>query len=273
MELKFSKYQGTGNDFVIIDGIANPELNINELESQIAFLCDRRFGIGADGLIIIQDHEEFDFEMVYYNSDGNESSMCGNGGRCIVHFAYSKSYISEDCKFMAIDGLHLAKASTQDIALQMKEVNDVKITEAGFVLDTGSPHYVYLSEIPTDEEFIKTAKKIRFGQVFKEQGINVNCLEQKGGKEIAVLTYERGVEDITFSCGTGVVAAAIAQAISTEQAGNFSYKVSTKGGFLKVEGRRDEGRFKDLWLIGPAAHVYDGVVNLQNAHPDFPKLH
>ncbi len=273
MKLKFSKYQGTGNDFIILDRFSDTSNDFDFLEEEIALLCDRRFGIGADGLIIIQKHPDYDFEMIYYNSDGNVSSMCGNGGRCIVHYAFSKSYVGKNCRFLAIDGEHKAKASADEISLQMKDVETVKRDGSAYVLDTGSPHYVYLSKIPEDKEFIAYAKEVRYGEIYHTKGINVNCLEKTGDDVLEVLTYERGVEDITFSCGTGVVAAAITQSIYEKQKENFNYKILTKGGALKVSGNISEGKFHDIWLIGPAMHVYEGLFNLQKKHQDFPKLH
>jgi len=273
MELKFSKYHGTGNDFILVDGIADKELNRELLEMHVENLCDRRFGIGADGLIIIVPHDDYDFEMIYYNSDGKQSSMCGNGGRCIVHFAFSKSYIGEECRFLAIDGPHLAKASMEEIALQMKDVQEIKQDGQAYVLDTGSPHYIYLEDIPGDEAFVKHAKEIRYGEKYGVAGINVNCVQVGADNTIAVLTYERGVEDITYSCGTGVVAAAIAHNNARGGTKDFETKIQTRGGTLFVQGVQNEKGYTDIWLKGPATPVFDGSISLQNAHPNFPKLH
>ncbi len=273
MELKFSKYQGTGNDFVIVDAIAETKLNLELLSHSVAKMCDRRFGIGADGLIIIKQHKDYDFEMIYYNSDGKLSSMCGNGGRCIVHFAYSKSYIQERCRFLAVDGEHIAVASNTEVDLKMSDVSTVSKDGSAYVLDTGSPHYVFKSEIPKDEDFIHEARQIRYGEKYGAKGINVNCIELNEEGDLYVLTYERGVEDITYSCGTGVVAATIAHAIESGDEKDFQSSIITKGGRLSVRGKKSIRGFEELWLRGPARLVFEGTVTLQSAHLDFPKLH
>jgi diaminopimelate epimerase len=258
--IKFSKYHGTGNDFIMID---NRPLRAKLSQAEIAHICHRRFGIGADGLILLQNHTESDFEMVYYNSDGNPSSMCGNGGRCIGAFAAELGIESPSgpLKFMAVDGLHevvLEESIKQGyrVNLKMQDVNDVVLRESYAILNTGSPHFVVRSTDVDRIDIIKQAHAIRFSDQFKEKGINVNFIQQVD-KDIKVRTYERGVEDETWSCGTGVVASAIASFLFT---GNSPAHIHTKGGLLQVSFQtEDKKQFTDVHLIGPAVKVFEGT--------------
>jgi diaminopimelate epimerase len=262
--IKFSKYQGTGNDFILIDN--RPRL-AKLSQAEIAHLCHRRFGIGADGLILLQNHPEADFEMVYYNSDGNPSSMCGNGGRCISAFAAEIGIESPTgvLKFMAVDGMHEAvleqKLGSQNslggyqVNLKMQDVKDVVLRESYAILNTGSPHFVIRVNDVDKVDIIKQAHAVRYSDQFKEKGINVNFLQQVD-KIISVRTYERGVEDETYSCGTGVVACAITSFLFT---GNPPAHIKTKGGLLHVTFKTDDKlHFSDIHLIGPAVKVYEG---------------
>lgn len=259
--IKFSKYHGTGNDFILID---NRPLRAKLTQSEIAHICHRRFGIGADGLILLQNHVDCDFEMIYYNSDGNPSSMCGNGGRCITAFAAELGIESQTgpLKFMAVDGLHEAVLEEQikngyRVNLKMQDVNDVVLRESYAVLNTGSPHFVLKVADVDRIEFIKQAHAIRYSDQFKEKGINVNFI-QPVDKDIKVRTYERGVEDETWSCGTGVVAAAIASFLFT---GNPPAHIHTKGGLLNVSFETEDKKFfADVHLIGPAVKVFEGTI-------------
>jgi len=188
-------------------------------------------------------------------------------------YAFSKSYIGSSCTFLAIDGLHKAKATMTEVSLQMQDVSKVVRDGDAYVLNTGSPHYVYIATHPSDGDFIDMAKKIRYGHTYGDEGINVNCLQKNEAEEFSVLTYERGVEDITYSCGTGVVASAIANNMSGNNEGDFRSEISTRGGTLYVEGISTDGIYKDLWLIGPAVHIFNGTITLQNTNPSLPKLH
>lgn len=255
--MEFSKYHGAGNDFIIVDGIREP---IHLTEKQLAYLCDRRFGIGADGLIIIRKHTSFDFEMVYYNSDGKPGSMCGNGARCIVKFAFNKSYIHEGSRFLAADGAHEAKVLPEGlISVHMKDVTEIETQENAYFLNTGSPHYIkFVDQLASFNVFLE-GRLIRNSPPFKEQGTNVNFLEWQG-KSLFVRTYERGVEDETLSCGTGVTAAAlVAGSLKSKKIEN-SIDVITKGGKLTVNYTREEAGFSNIWLEGPAVHVYTGKI-------------
>lgn len=257
MTLTFYKYQGTGNDFVIIDNRQNI-FDKNDTK-RVKFLCDRRFGIGADGLILLENHPEADFKMVYYNADGNESTMCGNGGRCIVAFAEFLGIFKNTTTFYAIDGLHHAKIEDGFVHLQMKDVTTIKHFATHQFLDTGSPHHVqFVDDLKTFN--VKTeGEKIRFGSPYNQTGSNVNFVEKINENTFAVRTYERGVEDETLSCGTGVTAVAIAMYDSGESTSN-TINLNVEGGQLKVSFDKVEDTYKNVMLIGPATQVFKGEI-------------
>ncbi len=278
MKIIFHKYHGTGNDFIITD---NRKLKVKLNTKQIALLCHRRFGIGADGLMLLQNKKGFDFQMVYFNSDGNESSFCGNGSRCIVAFAKELGMIKKsETTFIATDGIHTAKISLQPlkagnihVSIKMRDVRNIEVVSdssispkggdgGGLLLNTGSPHYVRFTEGVKTAEIISEAKKIRYSDRFSKEGVNVNFAE-KNGKGIFVRTYERGVEDETLSCGTGVTACALASSVKGISTAENSCKISTLGGELTVRFHRGKGNsFSDIWLEGPATFVFKGEVNL-----------
>ncbi|MCW3120480.1 MAG: diaminopimelate epimerase [Chitinophagaceae bacterium] len=261
MEIKFYKYQGTGNDFVILDNRKKeyPFLNTAAIHS----LCDRRYGIGGDGLMLLNEKNGYDFEMKYYNADGGESSMCGNGGRCLVKFAYNLGIHRSVYKFLASDGEHEAEIDTDEtVSLKMKDVDYVKKFKGDHLLNTGSPHYVKMVNDVMNFDVYKKGYEIRYSKDFEKEGINVNFVEQLSEEDkIIVRTYERGVEDETFSCGTGVTAAAL---ICYHNENGFNeVEVKTLGGALSVEyDRVDEGRYANIWLSGPAEKVFEGVIRL-----------
>ncbi len=251
--LHFSKYQGTGNDFIIVDNTYN---NIQINSELIKKLCDRRFGIGADGLMLLEQHDTLDFRMIYFNSDGLESTMCGNGGRCITAFAHDTGLTGSNCSFEAIDGIHQAHINDHIINLKMNDVNEIRQSENDYFVDSGSPHYVkFVKDIQTID-VRKEGRKIRYSPAYTEEGINVNFVEFSA-EGLFVRTYERGVEDETFSCGTGVIASAICAHIANKQQGT-NYTVNTKGGELNVRFQTDGYRFYDIWLSGPAEFVFKG---------------
>jgi diaminopimelate epimerase len=254
----FSKYQGTGNDFVIIDQFNS---QVDFTNDQLRFLCNRRFGIGADGVMLLRPSETADFEMVYYNSDGNISSMCGNGGRCLIHFAYSKGYIKEKATFEAIDGLHDGEIDKSGIvSLHMNDVKEIDPYGNALLLDTGSPHYVRFEQEVETLDIVQEGRLVRYNNDFNSEGINVNLVELcRDG--IYVRTYERGVEDETLSCGTGVTASVIAAAVAGMIEGE-ECNVGTKGGSLRVKYQRNGNEFSDIWLIGPATFVFSGEIKL-----------
>ena len=260
MRVQFYKYQGTGNDFIILDNRKN---EYNELtNNQIRFLCDRHMGIGADGLMMLNEKEGYDFEMKYYNADGNEGSMCGNGGRCLVKFAYHLGIHKNAYLFSATDGDHEAEIDLDGaVSLKMKDVKEIKPFQNDFILNTGSPHYVKMVENMDKVHVVNEGRTIRNSEPFKKEGINVNFVQHKSDDEIGVYTYERGVEDETLSCGTGVTAAALT--CFHNENGFNDVVVHTKGGKLNVEYDRDnDGSFKNIWLTGPAEKVFEGSIEL-----------
>jgi len=249
MLINFYKYQETGNDFIILDA---REQNIQLTEEQIRLLCHRRFGIGADGLMIYLNKEGYDFEMKYYNADGRDGSMCGNGGRCIVKFAYSLGLHKELYHFIAADGEHEAEIDLNGwIRLKMNDVSKVNSDGTEYILDTGSPHLVkYVNDLE-DYRVTDEGKEIRYNETFKEEGINVNFVETINDHTIFVRTYERGVEAETWSCGTGVTASALISAHN--ETGFNQVDVQTLGGKLSVEYERlSDTHFKNIGLCGPA---------------------
>jgi diaminopimelate epimerase len=262
MKIPFHKYQGTGNDFVIIDQREKQYLKRTD-QTLIERLCDRRFGIGADGLMLLQNKDDFDFEMVYFNSDGRESSMCGNGGRCLTAFAHSLGVFSRECRFWAIDGAHDALVR-EDGWVELKMI-DVKQIERGsdfFYLDTGSPHYVTFTDSLHELDVFQAGRAIRYSDRFRAEGTNVNFVQPEA-EGISVATYERGVEGETLSCGTGVTAAAIAYHL---QSGNGVERVpiKVKGGQLEVRFRAEPDGFRQIWLCGPAEMVFTGAIDPSN---------
>jgi diaminopimelate epimerase len=260
MKISFYKYQGTGNDFILVD---NRSKTLTFTTEQVAALCHRRFGIGADGLILLEPEPGLDFKMVYFNSDGNESSMCGNGGRCIVAFAKHLGIISKEARFLAIDGIHEATVDENEIvSLKMQDVKQVEAGGDYYYLNTGSPHYVKVVKDVERMDVVAEGKKIRNSARFLEEGTNVNFIE-KNDEHLFVRTYERGVEDETFSCGTGVTAAALVAAIAGMSTGKNSCSVKTKGGLLDVTFEKVlEQNFYNIWLKGPAVLVYTGTVEV-----------
>jgi diaminopimelate epimerase len=256
--LPFRKYQGAGNDFVLIDQRRVAYVEATDT-ARIAQICDRRFGVGADGLILLEpptaaDH---DFTMTYFNADGRPSSMCGNGGRCIVAFANSIGAAAADCRFRAVDGLHEARLTAPNwVELKMIDVKNVEQGNDYWLLDTGSPHFVVFVEDIDDIDVYENGREIRFSERFRAAGVNVNFVEILPSGELFVATYERGVEAETLACGTGVTAAALAYFLKTGSSQNVGIK--TKGGNLGVRFRHQADGFSDVWLSGGATEVFEG---------------
>lgn len=275
MTIPFYKYQGTGNDFILIDQRQKTYLKKTDTPL-IHRLCDRRFGVGADGVMFLENKDGYDFEMVYFNADGSESSMCGNGGRCLTAFAHSLGVFKDKCRFWAIDGEHEAvvkKAPTSAplgkslwVELKMIDVKNIEIGNDYFLMNTGSPHYVVFVEDLTDIDVYENGRAIRYSERFAKEGVNVNFVEiqtqdpTKQGIEVA--TYERGVEDETFSCGTGVTAAALA--FHLKKGASHSVPITTKGGQLAVKFQKNTegGTFENIWLCGPATQVFKGTIKI-----------
>ncbi len=259
MNIPFTKYQGTGNDFVLIDQREKTYIAHTAVDS-IVRICDRKFGIGADGLILLENHPIHDYEMVYFNADGKTSSMCGNGGRCITAFAHQIGAAGIENTFLAIDGPHISKFNKDNtVSLKMGNVDQVIEGEDYYIIDTGSPHYIIFVEDIDDIDVKSQGEAIRYSEEFKEQGINVNFVEIQND-QLHVATYERGVEDETLSCGTGVTAAAIAYyRYAKKEAGDILIKIKTKGGDLTVSFTvAKEGSYTNIWLNGKATKVFSG---------------
>lgn len=258
--IEFFKYQGTGNDFVMIDdrsesfGLENHIL--------IANLCHRKFGIGADGLILIRNHREVDFEMIYYNADGRLTSLCGNGSRCAVQFAHKLGMITNHCSFTTVEGILEAKIENEQVHLKMPDVNNIKSYEHHYFLNTGSPHHICIVDDIENYDVINQGRKIRYGAPYYEEGANVNFVKPISDDRIFVRTYERGVEDETLSCGTGATAAALVHGLKGAES---PIKVETLGGDLQISFEREVGNnFKNIHLIGPATLVFSGTISIDN---------
>jgi len=251
----FVKYQGTGNDFILIDGRNNSQNSFTE--QQIISMCDRRFGIGADGLIILQNKPRYDFLMDFYNSDGKPGSMCGNGGRCITAFAHDLGIIKQKTSFWAPDGKHQAIFNSHAaISLQMNDVNQIEHHEKGLFLNTGSPHLVIIKENDAKFDPYEDGKSIRYSEKYRSEGTNVNFV-QFYDRFITVSTYERGVENVTLSCGTGTVASAISAFLTKNMLSPVTVK--TKGGQLTVKFiPSGKEKYTGIWLEGPAYKTFEG---------------
>lgn len=254
--MEFFKYQGTGNDFVMVD---NRNLQFPKDRILIEKCCDRRFGIGGDGLILLENHPTLDFKMIYYNSDGRESSMCGNGGRCIIAFANFLEIFKTKTKFEAIDGLHEGEIKNGLVKLKMSDVAEIKKIEGDFELNTGSPHYIKMVENVENFDVFTNGSAIRNSERYKAEGINVNFVQKIAADQIFVRTFERGVEDETFSCGTGVTAAAL---VMLKNSDLDAVNIKTLGGNLKITAVKDGESFKNIWLEGPAQQVFKGKIKL-----------
>ena len=257
-KIDFFKYQGTGNDFIMIDD--RTESFDLENHEMIARLCHRKFGIGADGLILIRNHKEDDFEMIHYNADGHLTSLCGNGSRCVVMFASQLGIVQSECRFMTVEGILEARIDGGLVHLKMPDVMDVESHESHYFLNTGSPHHICFVEDIENHDVFHQGRTIRYGPPYNKEGANVNFVKQITGNRIFVRTYERGVEDETLSCGTGVTAAAIIQGI---KGSTSPIKVKTLGGDLEISFEKDSDKaFKNIYLIGPAIKVFGGSVTI-----------
>ena len=258
MTMTFHKYQGTGNDFIIIDNrnYIFPKKN----SSLIASLCDRHFGIGADGLILLEDHKTVDFSMIYFNADGHESSMCGNGGRCIVAFAKELKLFKKTTTFYAIDGIHSAEINSDKVSLKMINVHDILVSKEFIFTNTGSPHHIEMVENLDDISVIEKARTI-IDSLYSSEGCNINFVEQLDHQTFKVRTYERGVEDETLACGTGATAVAIAMYKIGKSDSNH-IKLDVLGGYLEVQFIAKDESYTDIFLSGPAQLVFKGTLNL-----------
>jgi diaminopimelate epimerase len=268
MPIPFTKYHGAGNDFIMIDQREKTWIQRTD-KTLVAQMCHRRFGIGGDGLILLQHHEVYGVEMVYFNSDGGESTLCGNGGRCFTAFAKHLRLTQEKFRFLAIDGPHEAvippaidgQPGLDWVELHMNDVTNIeRLSDTVFVLNTGSPHYISFVSGLQEKDMVAEGRAIRYSDRFKDKGINVNLVASSTNDSLSIRTYERGVEDETLACGTGVTAAAIAYSLRNGLQGNQYIPVSALGGDLGVRlFATDQGKFTDIWLCGPAQKVYEGL--------------
>lgn len=260
MAISFCKYQGNGNDFIVIDNRNNDFPDDDH--AYIRALCDRNFGIGADGLMLLENSAGFDFHMRYFNSDGREGSMCGNGGRCMIHFASELGLFEQTVIFSGIDGPHEGRMENNGIVhLKMQDVNHITRDGAAYIINTGSPHYILFTVNLDEIDVFRKGSEIRHSPSYREHGINVNFVEEADGI-LHIRTYERGVERETHACGTGSVAAAIALSLRKKVEIN-STMVRTRGGILEVSFRQSgEYSFTDIWLSGPAQKVFEGVTGI-----------
>ncbi len=256
--LSFYKYHGTGNDFILVED-ASGSWEMALQKSQIASLCNRHFGIGADGLMLLQKTGGYDFRMVYYNADGRESTFCGNGSRCMMAFAHHLGWIGEEAYFVAADGDHEARIDHEGrISVHMRSVLSIEREGNDFIINSGSPHYIRFVKDVEHMDLNTVAHSIRCSDPWKVEGINVN-LVQEVDDMLLIRTYERGVEDETLSCGTGVTAAAIAWASLSGRKGLNKVEVQTKGGMLDVHWEAGSFGYRDIWLTGPAKQVFSGI--------------
>lgn len=259
MKLEFFKYQGAGNDFIILDN--RKETFPADNYTLIQKLCDRKFGIGADGLMLLDTSDHVDFKMAYYNADGNPGSMCGNGGRCIVSFAESLGIFESQTKFEALNELYEATTEEDQVSLKMVNVDEIETFADHVFLDTGSPHHVTFVENLADYNVVDEGKKIRYGAPYYESGTNVNFVEKLNDNTFSVRTYERGVENETLSCGTGVTAVALAS-FHLNKTSEKKIHIETPGGKLNIAFDLDNDTYKDIILTGPATFVFKGIIDI-----------
>lgn len=259
MKLEFFKYQGAGNDFVIIDN--RNDFFPKENAKLVKKICDRRFGVGADGMMLLEEVEGFDFRMVYFNADGFPGSMCGNGGRCLVSFAHSLELFDQETSFQANGERYTARMANGQVSLQMLDVDQLKASDGHVFLDTGSPHHVQFEKNVKELDVFARGRKIRYGDPYNEAGTNVNFVEQVDEQTFKVRTYERGVENETLSCGTGVTAVALASYHLGKTRSN-RLQIQTEGGDLRVDFTVENGKFSNVILTGPATFVYKGNIEV-----------
>lgn len=258
MDIPFYKYQGTGNDFIVIDNREQwfPADDVGLIKT----MCNRRFGIGSDGLILIESDTNHitDFIMKFVNPDGSKS-FCGNGSRSALHFARSLQMIGDECIFKAFDGEHKGRFENDQVFVSIRPVLEILRQGDDFFIDTGSPHYIRFVSDLKNLDVVAEAHKIRYSDQYREKGVNVNFVDVQDEHAIQMRTYERGVEDETLSCGTGVTAAALAH--MTREGFERTVTVETRGGTLKVSATPggQENSFFNIWLSGPAIQTFSGI--------------
>jgi len=262
MKLTFYKYQGTGNDFIMVDDRSESFDRHNV--HLVSRLCDRKFGVGADGLILIRNKDDYDFEMIYFNPDGTQS-MCGNGARCAVAFSHDLGIISGSAKFLAIDGPHVGRYNNGEVELSMSPVDGILTEGEDYFVDTGSPHHVRFVDQVKDYSVVEVGRQIRHSDRYSPSGTNVNFVSQTSTDEIYVRTYERGVENATLSRGTGV---SPSRRVFGLLNGINQINIQTPGGNLSVGFIRGaNGGFQRIFLTGPAVQVFQGTIDLMVKEP------
>jgi len=262
MKIEFHKYHGAGNDFIMIDARGSGEKVYSE--ELIKMWCDRHWGIGADGLILLLNDKNVDFRMKYFNSDGREGTMCGNGGRCVTLFARNLGIIKDRAKFSGIDGIHESIiSSNENISLKMMDVTKIEVLHDGYLLDTGSSHFVIFRDDLLSTNVVIEGREIRNQVRFGIKGTNVNFVQMITDLELNIRTYERGVEDETLACGTGAVASAISAYLRHHTDKN-SYLIHARGGELNVSfDPGTQSGFRNIWLTGPAKSVFSGKIRIK----------
>ena len=258
MKISFDKYHGCGNDFIIVDNLSNtfPKDSENEIKK----FCNRRFGIGADGLILVNHNDKFPIEMIYYNSDGKISTMCGNGGRCFMHYCYNNDIIKNKSEFLACDGVHYGVVNDDYVKVSMSDVNGYKKYNDYLFLNTGSPHLVKCVNDVSSFDLINISRNIQKINQF-DKGVNVNLVSRKNDDLYQIRTYERGVEEETLSCGTGAVASALALNILS-LVNSKTVNLDTKGGLLTVDFHKSNSKYTDIHLSGKVKKVFTGIIEL-----------
>lgn len=261
MKIRFSKYQGAGNDFVLID---NRKQKLKLEIDQIQRLCHRNYGIGSDGLILLEESSTADFDMQFFNPDGSSGMMCGNGGRCVVAFANNLNLFKERCVFNAPDGLHKAELIDGQVRLQMIDTENPIVFSDGIYMNTGTSHFVCFVDDVDSIDVETLGRKLRFDERFTPyKGANVNFVSIEGANEIKIRTYERGVEAETLACGTGITASAIAYSLNQNRPnGEYEIKINSKGGRLKVCFTKNANKFTQIWLQGGADFVFEGEIGI-----------
>ena len=254
--IKFSKFHGAGHDFVMINAIKSP---VSLTDEEVKEICDRRTGVGADGLIMVLPSERYAFKMKYYNCDGHESTFCGNGGRCIAAFAVEEGLAPQHLEYEAIDGIHkalLTKNSDNEytVSITMRDIEGFDLNDERLIINTGSPHYVTRVENLKDFDVRNHGAEIRNDKSISKDGVNVDFMEIIDN-QYHIRTFERGVEDETLACGTGVTASAIAAALWF---GGDNIDIKTTLATLNVRFKKVGNTIKDIVLTGPATHVFDG---------------
>jgi diaminopimelate epimerase len=260
MQIEFHKYQGTGNDFILVD---NRRAIFPKKDTKLVKrMCDRRFGIGGDGLILLENDSSADFNMVYYNADGKPGSLCGNGGRCIVSFANYLGIIGSNTRFRAVDGLHDASIEGDNVSLKMNDVADIRQKPQYLFLDTGSPHHVQLVEGLDKVSVQEEGARLRYG-LYGKKGSNINFVEPDSNALFSVRTYERGVEGETLSCGTGVTAVALGM-FHLGKTDKTQVEIKTRGGRLQVNFEPNGTAYRNIYLKGPAIRVFRGTWDVES---------